>query len=43
VGQRSGMSLVVGAPSGWIPINVGGGQKAGVAPEGGVVGLIVSR
>jgi hypothetical protein len=25
-GRPSG--IVVGAPSGWIPINVGGGQKA---------------
>jgi hypothetical protein len=40
-GQPSG--IVVGAPSGWLPINVGGGQSADVSSEGGVVGLIVSR
>jgi hypothetical protein len=40
-GQPNG--IVTGAPSGWIPINVGGGQKAEVAHEGGVVLLIVSR
>jgi hypothetical protein len=40
-GQPGG--IVVGAPSGWIPFNVGGGQKAEVAHEGGVVGLVVSR